>query len=340
MVIILRPGTDKEMADQVVAKVRELGFTPHLIYGVINTVIAVIGDRTQEAMQTLEAMPGVDRVVPILRPYKLAGREVKPEATVIALPGGVEIGGQAVVVIAGPCAVESREQFLETAAYVKQAGAQVLRAFLYKARTSPHDFQGLREEGLDLLREAREVTGLPLVTEILDPRDVEKLHDLVDLFQIGTRNMQNYALLAEVGLSERPVLLKRGMSATIDDLLKAAEYILVGGNQQVMLCERGICTFETQTRNTLDISAVPVLKRFSHLPVLVDPSHASGHDWLVPALSKAALAAGADGLILETHPHPSAALVDGPQSLDPEAFRELMRQLPAFAEAAGRAMQG
>jgi 3-deoxy-7-phosphoheptulonate synthase len=289
-------------------------------------------------MEALEAMPGVDRVVPILRPYKLAGREVKPEKTVLTLPGGVEIGGPAVTVIAGPCAVESREQYLGTAAYVKQAGAQVLRSFLYKARTSPHDFQGLRDEGLDLLREAREQTGMPLITELLDARDLEKLHDLVDIFQIGARNMQNYALLAEVGLSDRPVLLKRGLSATIDDLLKAAEYILVGGNQQVMLCERGIRTFETQTRNTLDISAVPVLQRYTHLPVLVDPSHAGGHDWLVPALSKAALAAGADGLIIETHPDPSHALVDGPQSLTPEAFKELMGQLPAFARAAGRTM--
>ena len=338
MVIILHPGTDRATAEQVIEKVKELGFTPHPIYGVINTVIAVIGDRTQEAMEALEAMPGVDRVVPILRPYKLAGREVKPEKTVITLPGGTQIGGRDVVVVAGPCAVESREQFLQTAAYVKAAGAQVLRSFLYKARTSPHDFQGLREDGLDLLREARELTGLPLITEILDTRDVEKLGGVVDIFQIGARNMQNYALLAEVGLSDRPVLLKRGLSATIDDLLKAAEYILVGGNQQVMLCERGIRTFETQTRNTLDISAVPVLQRYSHLPVLVDPSHAGGHDWLVPALSKAAIAAGADGLIIETHPDPPHALVDGPQSLSPEAFKELMGQLPAFAYAAGRTM--
>ncbi len=338
MVIILHPGTDKDTAERVIDKVKKLGFTPHPIYGVINTVIAVIGDRTQEAMEALEAMPGVDRVVPILRPYKLAGREVKPEKSVITLPNGVEMGGRTVGVIAGPCAVESREQFLETAGYVKQAGAQVLRGFIYKARTSPHDFQGVRDEGIQLLREARELTGMPLITEILDTRDVEKLHDVVDLFQIGARNMQNYALLTEVGLSDRPVVLKRGLSATIDDLLKAAEYILVGGNQQVMLCERGIRTFETQTRNTLDISAVPVLQRYTHLPVLVDPSHAGGHDWLVPALSKAAIAAGADGLIIETHPDPEHAMVDGAQSLTPEGFKELMGQLPAFAYAAGRTM--
>jgi len=338
MVVIMRPGADRETIERVIDKVSELGFTPHPIYGVINTVIAVIGDRTQEAMDTLGAMPGVDRVVPILRPYKLAGREVKPEPTVITLPNGVQIGGEAVVVIAGPCAVENREQFLATAEYVKAAGAQVLRGFVYKARTSPHDFQGLREEGLDLLREARELTGLPLIAEVLDTRDVEKIHDVVDLFQIGARNMQNYALLAEVGRSDHPVVLKRGLSATIEELLKAAEYVLVGGNRQVMLCERGIRTFETMTRNTLDISAVPVLKHYSHLPVLVDPSHAGGHDWLVPALAKAAIAAGADGLIVETHPNPAQALVDGPQSLNPEAFRDLMNQLPAFARAAGRTM--
>jgi 3-deoxy-7-phosphoheptulonate synthase len=338
MVIIVKPGADQPTIDRILDKVKELGFTPHPIYGVINTVVAVIGDRTQEAMEALEATPGVDRVVPILRPYKLAGREVRPEPSVIKLFDGTEIGGKAVVVLAGPCAVESREQFLETAAYVKQAGARVLRGFLYKARTSPHDFQGLREEGLELLREARDLLQMPIITEVLDPRDVEMLGAVADVLQVGARNMQNYALLAEVGLSDKPVLLKRGMSATIDDLLKAAEYILVGGNQQVMLCERGIRTFETQTRNTLDLSAVPVLKHLSHLPVIVDPSHATGHDWMVPALAKAAVAAGADGLIIETHRDPSEAKVDGPQSLTPEAFRELMSALPPFAYAAGRTM--
>ncbi|HEY3398796.1 MAG TPA: 3-deoxy-7-phosphoheptulonate synthase [Armatimonadota bacterium] len=338
MVIILKPGVDPQIVEDLIAKVKEMGFTPHPIVGVVNTVIAVIGDRTPEAMESLEALPGVDRVVPILRPYKLAGREVKPESTVITLPEGSEIGGRAVTVIAGPCAVESREQFLETAAYVKQSGAKVLRGFLYKARTSPHDFQGLHEAGLDLLREARELLGMPIITEVMDTRDVEKLHEVADIFQIGARNMQNYSLLAEVGLSDRPVLLKRGMSATVDDLLKAAEYVLVGGNQNVMLCERGIRTFETSTRNTLDISAIPVLKRYTHLPVLVDPSHSGGHDWLVPALSKAAVAAGADGLVIETHRDPAHALVDGPQALGPDAFQELMDQLPAFAYAAGRTM--
>lgn len=338
MVIIVRPGTEKEAVDNIIKKVEELGFTPHPIYGVINTVVAVIGDRTQEAMETLEAMPGVDRVVPILRPFKLAAREVKPEPTVVSLPDGTKIGDKTVVVIAGPCAVENREQFLETAAYVKQAGAKVLRGFIYKARTSPHDFQGLRDQGIELLREAKELLDMPLVTEVLDPRDAEKLYDVADVFQIGARNMQNYVLLSEMGHYEKPVLLKRGMSATVEDLLKAAEYILVGGNQQVMLCERGIRTFETATRNTLDLSAVPVLKQLTHLPILVDPSHGSGHSELVPALAKAAVAAGADGLIIETHRNPEEALVDGPQALNPEAFRRLMSELPAFASAAGRTM--
>lgn len=338
MVIIVRPGTEKEAVDNIIKKVKELGFTPHPIYGVINTVVAVIGDRTQEAMETLEAMPGVDRVVPILRPFKLAAREVKLEPTVVTLADGTQIGGKAVVVVAGPCAVESREQFLETATYVKQAGAKVLRGFIYKARTSPHDFQGLRDQGIELLREAKQLLEMPLVTEVLDPRDAEKLYDVADVFQIGARNMQNYPLLSEVGRGDKPIILKRGMSATVDDLLKAAEYILVGGNQQVVLCERGIRTFETATRNTLDLSAVPVLKRLTHLPILVDPSHGSGHSELVPALAKAAIAVGADGLIIETHRNPEEALVDAAQALAPDAFRQLMSELPAFASAAGRTM--
>jgi 3-deoxy-7-phosphoheptulonate synthase len=234
--------------------------------------------------------------------------------------------------------VESREQFLETGGYVKQAGAKVLRGFLYKARTSPHDFQGLREEGVEIVREVRGKLQMPVLAEIMDARDLEKVGDVVDIVQIGARNMQNYALLAEVGQGHKPAVLKRGMSATIEGLLKAAEYLLVGGNRDVMLCERGIRTFETATRNTLDLSAVPLIKRFSHLPVLVDPSHATGHDWLVPALSKAAIAAGADGLIIETHRDPEHALVDGPQALRPEDFTRLMGELPAFAQAAGRGM--
>ncbi len=338
MVIIMKPGTEETVISKVINKVEELGFKPHPIYGVINTVVAVIGDRTQEAMDTLQSMPGVDRVVPILRPYKLAGREVQPESTVVRVGEQVEIGGRVVVIIAGPCAVESREQYLATGRYVKAAGAHILRGSLYKPRTSPHDFQGLHEAGIELLQAAREELGMPIITEVLDPRHIELLEPVTDVFQIGARNMQNFALLVEVGRTNKPVLVKRGMSATVDDLLKAAEYVLVGGNNNVVLCERGIRTFETQTRNTLDISAVPVIKRFSHLPVIVDPSHASGEAWLVPALSKAALAAGADGLMIETHPSPQNALVDGPQSLRPDEFRQLLDDLRPFAEAAGRTL--
>jgi len=337
MVIIMKPGAEAVAIEHVIGKVKELGFEPHPIYGVINTVIAVIGDRTQEAMDTLQSIPGVDRVVPILRPYKLAGREVKPQATVVNV-ADVAVGGEAITIIAGPCAVESREQYLTTGRYVQQAGAQILRGSIYKPRTSPHDFQGLHEEGIELLAAAREELGMPIITEVLDPRHIERLDPVSDIFQIGARNMQNFALLSDVGQTKKPVLVKRGMSATIDDLLKAVEYVLVGGNEQVILCERGIRTFETQTRNTLDISAVPIIKRFSHLPVIVDPSHASGHAWLVPALSKAALAAGADGLIIETHPSPQDALVDGPQSLRPDDFHQLMEDLNPFARAAGRQM--
>ena len=337
MVIIMKPGTEQDIIERVIEKVDDLGFTPHPIYGVINTVIAVIGDRTQEAMDTLQSMPGVDRVVPILRPYKLAGREVRPEDTTVQV-GEVTVGGEAMVIIAGPCAVESLEQYRATGRYVKEAGADILRGSIYKPRTSPHDFQGLQEEGLELLAAAREELGMPIITEVLDPRHIELLEPVTDIFQIGARNMQNFALLSEVGRTNRPVLVKRGMSATVDDLLNAAEYVLVGGNEQVILCERGIRTFETQTRNTLDISAVPVLKRFSHLPVVVDPSHASGEAWLVPALSKAALAAGADGLMIEIHPSPQDALVDGPQSLRPAEFRQLLDALRPFAEAAGRTL--
>jgi 3-deoxy-7-phosphoheptulonate synthase len=333
----MKPRAEPERIQRVIDKVEDLGFQPHPIYGVINTVIAVIGDRTQEAMDVLQAMPDVDRVVPILRPYKLAGREVCPENTIVHV-GDVAIGAEAVCIIAGPCAVESQEQYLSVGRYVKEAGAHILRGSIYKPRTSPHSFQGLQDEGIEFLELAHQELRMPIVTEVLDPRHIERLEPVTDIFQIGARNMQNFALLAEVGRTNKPVLVKRGMSATIDDMLKAAEYVLVGGNTQVVLCERGIRTFETQTRNTLDISAVPVVKRYSHLPLIVDPSHASGEAWMVPALSKAALAAGADGLMIETHPSPQNALVDGPQSLRPDDFRQLLEDLKPFASVAGRTM--
>ncbi|NLJ36909.1 MAG: 3-deoxy-7-phosphoheptulonate synthase [candidate division WS1 bacterium] len=336
MVIIIQDGASEETIQNIIGKVTELGFAPHPLYGVEKTVVAVIGDKTQEQIDSLQAMPGVERIVPILRPFKLAARTVQPEGTQVDLGGGVVVGGRQVVMMAGPCAIESAEQYLSIGRFVRAAGASVLRGGIFKPRTSPHDFQGLREEGIPILRQVREELGMLLISEVLDPRGVELMHDVVDIFQIGTRNMQNFSLLTECGKSGKPVVIKRGMCATLEDLLKAAEYVLVEGNNRVILCERGIRTFEDQYRSTLDISAVPALKSMSHLPVIVDPSHAAGRTDLVPALCKAAIAAGADGLLVETHCNPLKALVDGSQALDAEQFHTLMDALRPFAHAAGR----
>ncbi len=336
MVIIMDTGAAADIIQAVIDKVSELGFTPHPIYGVEKTVVAVIGDKTQEKIEVLRTMPGVERIVPILQPFKLAARDVAPQGTEVDLGRGVTIGGQSLVMMAGPCAIESAEQYVAIGRYVRAAGAKVLRGGIYKPRTSPHDFQGLREDGIPLMRQIKEELDILLISEVLDPRGVELLADVVDIFQIGTRNMQNFSLLTECGRTEKPVVIKRGMCATLDDLLKAAEYVLVEGNNRVILCERGIRTFETQYRNTLDISAVPTLKRMSHLPVMVDPSHSAGRPDIVPALCKAAIAAGADGLLVETHLDPQGALVDGDQALDAPAFERLMRELEPFAHAAGR----
>ncbi|MFP4250456.1 MAG: 3-deoxy-7-phosphoheptulonate synthase [Armatimonadota bacterium] len=336
MVIIVESGAEEKVVADLIAKVEALGFTPHPIYGVEKTVIAVVGPKTQEKIEILEVMPGVEQIIPILKPYKLVGREVKAEPSVIRITDDLEIGGEQIVMMAGPCAVEGYDQLIEIARYVKSAGGHVLRGGIFKPRTSPHSFQGLREEGIPMALAVKEETGLPFITEVVDVRDIEALHEVADIYQVGARNMQNFALLTELGKVDRPVMLKRGMSATVEDLLQAAEYVAVEGNDDVILCERGIRTFETSTRNTLDISAVVAMKRFSHLPVVVDPSHASGNDWMVPALSKAAVAAGADGLLVETHSHPQEAIVDGPQSVTPSVFRTLMEELGAFAEAAGR----
>jgi 3-deoxy-7-phosphoheptulonate synthase len=338
MVIIVESGADKRTVDTLIAKVSSLGFTPHPIYGVEKTVIAVVGEKTPEKIDILEMMPGVQQIIPILKPYKLVGREVRTEQSVIPLGEGLTIGGERFIVMAGPCAVESYDQLSEIARYVKSSGAQVLRGGIFKPRTSPHDFQGLREDGIPIAMAVKAEVGLPFITEVVDIRDIEVLHDLADVYQVGARNMQNFALLTELGKVDRPVMLKRGMSATVEDLLQAAEYVAVEGNANVILCERGIRTFEPSTRNTLDISAVVALKRFSHLPVVVDPSHASGHDWMVPALAKAAVAAGADGLLIETHHRPQEAKVDGHQSLTPAAFARMMDELAAFCEAAGRTL--
>ncbi|MFO8079636.1 MAG: 3-deoxy-7-phosphoheptulonate synthase [Armatimonadota bacterium] len=336
MVIIVESGAEEKVVEDLIAKVEALGFTPHPIYGVEKTVIAVVGPKTQEKIEILEVMPGVEQIIPILKPYKLVGREVKAEPSVINITEDLEIGGEQVVMMAGPCAVEDYDQLIEIARYVKDAGGHVLRGGIFKPRTSPHSFQGLREEGIPMALAVKEETGLPFITEVVDVRDIEALHEVADIYQVGARNMQNFALLTELGKVDRPVMLKRGMSATVEDLLQAAEYVAVEGNDDVILCERGIRTFETSTRNTLDISAVVAMKRFSHLPVVVDPSHASGNDWMVPALSKAAIAAGADGLLVETHIRPQEAIVDGPQSVTPSVFKNLMDELKAFARAAGR----
>jgi 3-deoxy-7-phosphoheptulonate synthase len=337
MIIVMKQGVGKEELAEVKKRIRELGYRPHVIHGETRNVIGAVGDeRGKAVLQSLESMPGVESVVPILRPYKLASREVHAGPSVVEVSPQVRFGGEKVVVMAGPCSVESEEQILETARAVKAAGATVLRGGAFKPRTSPYAFQGMEEEGLKLLAAAREETGLPIVTEVVNPRDVDLVARYADIMQVGARNMQNFALLKMLGQLGKPVLLKRGMAGTIQEFLMCAEYILAEGNQKVILCERGIRTFETATRNTLDISAVPVLKEQTHLPVVIDPSHATGHASLVPSMCYAAVAAGCDGLIVEVHPHPEKAASDGPQSLRPEDFAAMMAKLRPFAEAAGR----
>lgn len=335
MIVVMEPGATEEQIRRVVEKLQSMGFSIHLSRGVEKTVIGAVGERRAEAAQAIEAMPGVEKVVPILHPFKLAGSQFKPERTQVKV-GNVVFGGEKVVVIAGPCAVESREQLITVAKAVKKAGADMLRGGAFKPRTSPYSFQGLEEEGLKLLAEAREETGLPFVTEVVNPRDIELVASYADMLQIGARNMQNFTLLREVGACGKPVLLKRGLAATIEEWLMAAEYIISAGNWNVVLCERGIRTFETFTRNTLDVSAVPAVKSLSHLPIIADPSHATGKSKLVTAVSLGAVAAGADGLLIEVHPCPSEALSDGPQSITPEEFDSLMAQLRPVTTAVGR----
>jgi len=339
MIIIMKPDATDEQINHVTEKLKKLGFGVHLSKGTERTVIGAIGDKTTLQLETIQMLPGVSEIVPIRKPYKLVSREFKVEDTVVEVSEKLNIGDQMpVAVIAGPCSVESREQILEVAEAVKKAGAVALRGGAFKPRTSPYSFQGLGEEGLKLLKEAKEKTGLPIVTEVLDTRDVSLVAKYADVLQIGARNMQNFTLLREVGKVGKPVLLKRGPGATIEELLMSAEYILSEGNRNVILCERGIRTLETYTRNTLDLSAVPVIKKLSHLPVIVDPSHGTGRWDLVPPMAKAAVAAGADGLIIEVHPHPDEALSDGPQSLKPDTFAELMSDLKHVAQAVNRAL--
>lgn len=338
MMIIMHTDATQGEIKAVVERVEVNGLQAHLSEGEERTVIGVVGDGRMLYQDQFLHLPGVDRVIPISRPYKIASREFIPENSLFPLDG-VKVGGPGIVLIAGPCSVEDRSQLLETALAVREAGAHALRGGAYKPRTSPYSFQGLGEPGLELLAEAREITGMPIVTEIMAPEQIPLLTRYADVLQVGARNMQNYALLNAVGESQHPVLLKRSMMASVEELLMAAEYILSHGNRRVMICERGIRTFETSTRNTTDINAIPVLKSLTHLPILLDPSHSTGHWEYVSAVARAGIAAGADGLLVEVHNNPSQAMSDGAQSLKPERFVELVNQVRAIAEAVGRTLE-
>ena len=338
MIIVMKAKATDEQIQHVVDRLHEFGLREHISRGEERTLIGAIGDERVLRSIPLQAVPGVDRVMAVLAPYKLASREFQSENTVIDIDG-VEIGGKKIAIMAGPCAVESEEQITTIAEIVKGAGASILRGGAFKPRTGPYSFQGLGEEGLKMLAAARKKTGLPVITEVMSVQELDLVAQFTDIFQIGTRNMQNFMLLKAVGQTRKPVMLKRGMSATIEEFLLAAEYILSQGNYNVMLCERGIRTFETYTRNTLDINAVPALKHLSHLPVIVDPSHATGRRELVAPISKAAIAAGADGLIVEVHHDPENSMTgDGVQSLLPDQFSELMGELRKVAEAVERSL--
>jgi 3-deoxy-7-phosphoheptulonate synthase len=335
MMIIMKPGSTQVEVEHVINHIQECGLTPHLSIGEDHTVIGAVGDTHAVPTAVFEVLDGVESVIRISQPYKLASRQFHPKNSIFPLDG-FNVGGEDIIVIAGPCSVESREQLLETAWAVRAAGAHALRGGVFKPRTSPYTFQGLGEDGLEFVAEARNLTGMPVVVEITSITQLDILIKYVDVIQIGARNMQNYALLSAIGKTQTPVLLKRGMSATIEELLMASEYILSGGNQRVMLCERGIRTFETATRNTTDINAIPVLKTLTHLPVILDPSHSTGHADYVTAIARAAIAAGADGLIVEVHPDPAHALSDGRQSLKPVKFADLVKQVGLIAEVMGR----
>jgi len=339
VIIVMKAGAAKKDKDEVIRRIKELGYKPHIIRGTTRDVIGAVGDeRGKAVLQTLESMHGVENVVPILQPYKLASKEIKKERSQIRISENVVIGGEQVIVMAGPCSVETEEQIIESAEAVKRAGAHMLRGGAFKPRTSPYSFQGLEEEGLKLLAKARDLTGLPFVTEVINPETADLVAEYSDVLQIGARNAQNFALLKKVGQLRRPVLLKRGMSMTIQEFLMSAEYIMSEGNQSVILCERGIRTFETATRNTLDLSAIPVLHEKTHLPVVIDPSHGTGNHHYVAPMCYAAVAAGADGLIVEVHPDPEHASSDGAQSLKPKKFDIMMEKLRKFAEAADRTL--
>jgi 3-deoxy-7-phosphoheptulonate synthase len=331
MIIVMKKGSSAKQVSAVVARVEAAGYRVHLSEGEERTIIGVIGDDRPIDRTHFEMLDGVEKTVPILKPFKMTSRDMHPQDTIVSLDG-VKIGGPQIIIMAGPCSVETRTQIVETALAVKEAGADVLRGGAFKPRSSPYSFQGLGEEGLQLLAEAREASGLPFVTEVMAPEQVSLVARYADMLQIGARNMQNYALLQAVGKVETPVLLKRGMMSTIEELLMSAEYILASGNPRVALCERGIRTFEKYTRNTTDINAIPVIKELSHLPIILDPSHGTGKWEYVTAVARAGIAAGADGLIVEVHPHPEEAWSDGAQSLTPERFAKLVTQVHKIAE--------
>lgn len=335
MIIVMKKEATKHQIKRVVEKIKASGLKPHVSKGEILTIIGIIGDERKVPESQLMAMGGVEKIMPVMSPYKLVSREFHPENTLISV-GSVKIGGRDIVVMAGPCSVETEEQIIETARAVKKAGAKILRGGAFKPRTSPYSFQGMGEEGLKILRKAKEETGMPVVTEVMDTRDVPMVCRYSDIIQIGARNMQNYHLLKEVGKYRHPVLLKRGLSATINEWLMSAEYIMSEGNHNVILCERGIRTFETYTRNTLDLNAVPAVKGLTHLPVIVDPSHGTGRSALVGPMSRAAVAAGADGLLIEVHPNPERSVSDADQTISTKHFSRLMEEIKLIADAIGR----
>ncbi|HPN88811.1 MAG TPA: 3-deoxy-7-phosphoheptulonate synthase [Candidatus Omnitrophota bacterium] len=339
MIVVLNPKATEEQIQHIVEKVGKLGLRANISRGVERTVIGLIGPEDVLRVTPLEVFPGVEQVIPVLAPYKLVSREFKKENSIVKINNKIKIGGDRVIVMAGPCSVENKESLRSIAEQVKKAGATVLRGGAFKPRTSPYDFQGLGEEGLKYLKEVGEEFDLAITTEVIDPRHIELISKYADILQIGARNMQNFSLLNELGQIKKPILLKRGISATVKELLMSAEYILSKGNFDVILCERGIRTFETATRNTLDINAVPLVKQLSHLPIVVDPSHGTGRWGLVASVSKAAVAAGADGLIIEVHDNPEEAMSDGTQSLLPENFSHLMADLEKVALAVGRTLQ-
>jgi 3-deoxy-7-phosphoheptulonate synthase len=338
MIIVLKPNVTDQEIEHIIERLTASGLKAHLSRGEERVIIGAIGDERTLQSQPLAIFPGVEQVLPILSPFKLVSREFKKQDSVVEVAEGIGIGGKRVHVMAGPCAVESQEVLNRIATEVKAAGATILRGGAFKPRTSPYSFQGLEEKGLDFLAGARNLTGLPVVTEVVDPRDVKRVAEKADILQIGARNMQNFRLLTEVGSCEKPVLLKRGLSATIKEFLLSAEYIVARGNHRVILCERGIRTFETMTRNTLDLSAVPVIKGLSHLPIIVDPSHATGRWDLVASMARAGVAAGADGIMIEVHSNPEEALCDGEESIKPAKFKALMEEMKKIAAVIGREM--